>query len=51
MSDDTVPVLTPDEIVGERVRDRAGMVVTVWILFLMVGCSLGILWAHLGGAL
>lgn len=48
---DSVPVLTPDEIAGERVRDRAGMAVTVWVLMLVVGAMLGVLWAHLGGVL
>ena len=51
MTPETVPVLTPDEIAGERVRDRAGMTVTVWVLFAAIGCVLGVLWAHLGGVL
>lgn len=45
------PVLTPDEIAGERVRDRAGMAGTVLVLAAVVGCSLGVLWAWIGGVL
>ena len=49
---DDVPVLTPDEIAGERVRDRAGMAGTVLVLAAVYAVALGVvLWAWLGGVL
>lgn len=48
---ETVPVLTSDEIVDERINERAGKIGTVMILAAVIGCLIGVLWAYLGGVL
>ena len=51
MTPDTVPVLAPGERTPAQTRDRAGMVGTVLVLALVVGCALGVLLAWIGGVL
>ena len=48
---DTVPVLAPGERTPAQVRDRAGMVGTVFVLAAVYAVALGVLLAWIGGAL